>query len=219
MNIVVAEDSVLLREGLVFLLHDLGHSVVGSVGSANEFTDLIDSVDADLAIVDIRMPPTFTDDGLRAAIAARKKHPTLAVLVLSQYIEDSYALELLADGHGGIGYLIKDRVQDSVSFAKVVEEVGSGGRVIDPGAVHQLLRQQQASGALDQLTPRELEVLAHMARGKDNTEIAGDLFVTDRAVLKHVGSIFSKLQLRGDDGTHRRVRAVLTYLESTRQDS
>lgn len=214
MRIVVAEDSVLLREGLAFLLEDLGHAVVGSVGSANEFADLIESVDADLAIVDVRMPPTFTDDGLRAAIAARKRHPTLAVLIVSQYIEDSYALELLSDGRGGVGYLLKDRVQDSASFAKVVEEVGGGGRVIDPGAVHQLLRRQQAADALERLTPRELEVLAHMARGKDNAEIAGDLFITDRAVLKHVGSIFSKLQLRGDDGTHRRVAAVLAYLGS-----
>lgn len=218
MKIVIAEDSVLLREGLTFLLESVGHSVVGSVGSATEFTELMEDCDADLAVVDIRMPPTFTDDGLRAAIAARKTHPGLAVLVLSQYVEDSYALELLADGRGGIGYLLKDRVQDSTQFAKVVQEVGEGGRVIDPGAVHQLLRRRQSSGALAHLTPRELEVLSQMAQGLDNSEIAAALFVSDGAVLKHIGSIFSKLQLRGDDGMHRRVRAVLTYLDSTPRD-
>lgn len=213
MRVVIAEDSVLLRAGLERLLEDAAIDVVGSVGDGDELLRVVEAVEPDLAIVDVRMPPTFTDEGLRAAVAARTAQPGLAVLVLSQYVEDEYARELLALDPAGVGYLLKDRVADVADFLEAVRRVGDGGTALDPDVVAQLLGRHRGGAALDRLTPREREVLGLMAEGRSNRAIADALVVSGGAVEKHVGNIFAKLDLEPDEGDHRRVLAVLRYLE------
>ncbi|MCC6434453.1 MAG: response regulator transcription factor [Acidimicrobiales bacterium] len=214
MRIVIAEDAVLLRAGLVRLLEDAGHTVVGEV---NDGTGLLAAVDAhhpDVCVVDVRMPPTFTDEGVRAAIELRRRHPDIAVLVLSQYVEERYASELIAANPSGIGYLLKDRVADVADFMDAVERVAGGGTALDPEVVAQLLARRRRS-QLDALTAREAEVLALMAEGRSNAGIAASLVVSAGAVEKHVNNIFAKLGLSATATDHRRVLAVLTYLEGS----
>ena len=214
MRVVLAEDSVLLREGLVRLLEEAGHEVVAAVGDAPSLLAAVASHRPRVAVVDVRMPPTFTDDGLRAAVQARREQPELAVLVLSQYVEEAYAHDLLADGRGGVGYLLKDRVQDLDALSDALATVAGGGSVLDPEVVAQLLVRRRAADPVDTLTPREREVLGLMAEGRSNGAIAERLVVTDGAVEKHVSSIFSKLGLLPSEGDHRRVLAVLAYLRA-----
>ena len=212
MRVVVAEDSVLLREGIARLLEDAGIEVVGQAGTADELMLKVRSYKPDVAIVDIRMPPTQTDEGLRAAKEIRDKHPGTAVLVLSQYLEPAYALELLSENAEGVGYLLKDRVADVDAFVDAVKRVGEGGSALDPSVVSQLVGRQRRDDPLDQLTPREREVIELMAEGLSNNAIAERLVVTERAVEKHVTSIFGKLRLGADAEHHRRVLAVLAFL-------
>ena len=214
LRIVVAEDSLLLREGLVSLLERFGHVVVASVGDAPELLEAVDRLAAageipDFVITDVRMPPRHVDDGLRAALALRERFPTLPVLVLSQYIADVYARDLLRSPGGGVGYLLKDRVGRISDFLRSIDTIRAGGVMIDPEVVSNLMRRDD--GPLAQLTPREREVLSLMAEGLSNTDIAGRLVVSDAAVSKHIGNIFAKLGLSAEDG-HRRVRAVLAHL-------
>jgi DNA-binding NarL/FixJ family response regulator len=212
MRVVIADDSVLLREGVARLLEDAGFEIVGQAGSAEQLLLKVRSYSPQVAIVDIRMPPTHTDEGLRAAREIREKHPATAVLVLSQYVEPEYALELLADSAEGVGYLLKDRVADVSEFAAAVRRVGEGGSALDPAVVSQLVGRSRKDDPLARLTPREREVLELMAEGRSNQAIAERIFVTERAVEKHVTSIFGKLRLPTDAADHRRVLAVLTYL-------
>jgi len=214
MRVVLAEDSVLLREGVARILDEAGFEVVGQAGDADELLLKVRSYSPDVAIVDIRMPPTHTDEGLRAAQEIREKHPTCGVLVLSQYVEATYAMELLAESAEGVGYLLKDRVSDVNEFADAVRRVGEGGSALDPTIVSQLVGRRRRDDPIDQLTPREREVLGLMAEGRSNSGIAEQLVVTDRAVEKHVTSIFSKLRLPAASEDHRRVLAVLAYLRS-----
>jgi DNA-binding NarL/FixJ family response regulator len=213
-RVVVADDSVLLREGVVRILADAGFDVVGQAGTADELLLKVRSYDPDVAIVDIRMPPTHSDEGLRAAQEIREKHPGVGVLVLSQYIEPTYAMELLAESAEGVGYLLKDRISDVRDFAEAVRRVGDGGSALDPAIVSQLVGRRRGADPLDALTPREREVLGLMAEGRSNQGIAERLVVTERAVEKHVTSIFSKLRLPAAAEDHRRVLAVLAYLRS-----
>jgi DNA-binding NarL/FixJ family response regulator len=217
LRIVIAEDSVLLREGLVQLLARFGHEVVAAAGDADELVGAVAEHHPEIAIVDVRMPPSYTDEGLRAALELRRGQPGLPVLVLSQYIAHAYAAQLLESSpDGGVGYLLKDRVGKVTEFVDAVEQVAAGGTVIDPEVVRQLLARRH--DPLDRLTPREREVLGLMAQGRTNTAIARSLVVTDAAVHKHIGAIFAKLEIptAGDD--HRRVRAVLAYLHQTAPD-
>ena len=214
MRVVLAEDSVLLREGVARILDEAGFEVVGQAGNADELMLKVRSYTPDVAIVDIRMPPTHTDEGLRAAQEIREKHPTCGVLVLSQYVEATYAMELLAESAEGVGYLLKDRVSDVNEFADAVRRVGEGGSALDPTIVSQLVGRRRRDDPIDQLTPREREVLGLMAEGRSNHAIADALVVTERAVEKHVTSIFSKLSLPPTAEDHRRVLAVLTYLRA-----
>lgn len=211
MRVVIAEDNVLLQEGLGLLLSTAGFEVVAAVDGVDEFLAAVDRYLPDIALVDIRLPPTFRDEGLRAVRAARRDHPDLPVLVLSQYVERAYAVELLADGRGGVGYLLKDRVSRVDEFLDAVRRVAAGGTAIDPLVISQLVAGRRSS-LLDELSPREREVLALMAEGHSNATIAARLSVTERAVHKHIGNIFAKLDLPPDDGSHRRVTAVLAYL-------
>jgi DNA-binding NarL/FixJ family response regulator len=213
-RVVLAEDSVLLREGVARILGEAGFEVVGQAGNADELMLKVRSYSPDVAIVDIRMPPTHTDEGLRAAQEIREKHPTVGVLVLSQYVEPTYAMELLAESAEGVGYLLKDRVSDVNEFADAVRRVGEGGSALDPTIVSQLVGRRRRDDPIDQLTPREREVLGLMAEGRSNSGIAEQLVVTERAVEKHVTGIFSKLQLPAASEDHRRVLAVLAYLRS-----
>jgi DNA-binding NarL/FixJ family response regulator len=213
-RVVLAEDSVLLREGVARILDEAGFEVVGQAGNADELLLKVRSYSPDVAIVDIRMPPTHTDEGLRAAQEIREKHPTCGVLVLSQYVEATYAMELLAESAEGVGYLLKDRVSDVNEFADAVRRVGEGGSALDPTIVSQLVGRRRRDDPIDQLTPREREVLGLMAEGRSNSGIAEQLVVTNRAVEKHVTSIFSKLRLPAASEDHRRVLAVLAYLHS-----
>jgi DNA-binding NarL/FixJ family response regulator len=213
-RVVLAEDSVLLREGVARILDEAGFEVVGQAGNADELLLKVRSYSPDVAIVDIRMPPTHTDEGLRAAQEIREKHPTCGVLVLSQYVEATYAMELLAESAEGVGYLLKDRVSDVNEFADAVRRVGEGGSALDPTIVSQLVGRRRRDDPIDQLTPREREVLGLMAEGRSNSGIAEQLVVTERAVEKHVTSIFSKLRLPAASEDHRRVLAVLAYLRS-----
>jgi len=213
-RVVLAEDSVLLREGVARILDEAGFEVVGQAGNADELMLKVRSYSPDVAIVDIRMPPTHTDEGLRAAQEIRDKHPTCGVLVLSQYVEAAYAMELLAESAEGVGYLLKDRVSDVNEFADAVRRVGEGGSALDPTIVSQLVGRRRRDDPIDQLTPREREVLGLMAEGRSNSGIAEQLVVTNRAVEKHVTSIFSKLRLPAASEDHRRVLAVLAYLRS-----
>jgi DNA-binding NarL/FixJ family response regulator/class 3 adenylate cyclase len=214
MRVVVAEDSVLLREGIARLLEDAGVEVVGQAGTADELMLKVRSYKPDVAIVDIRMPPTQTDEGLRAAKEIREKHPETSVLVLSQYLEPAYALELLSESAEGVGYLLKDRVADIPEFVAAVKRVGEGGSALDPSVVSQLVGRRRQDDPIDQLTPREREVLELMAEGLSNIAIAERLVVTERAVEKHVTSIFGKLRLGADSEHHRRVLAVLAFLRA-----
>ncbi len=214
MRIVLAEDSVLLREGLVRLLAEAGHAVVAAVDHADALVPAVVEHQPDVAVVDVRMPPTFTDDGLRAAVAARAAVPGLGVLVLSQYVEESYARDLLADGRGGVGYLLKDRVQDLDSLEDALARVAGGGTALDPDVVAQLLVARRAADPLAALTAREREVLSLMAEGRSNGAIAEALVVSAGAVEKHVGNVFTKLDLPPSDSDHRRVLAVLTWLHA-----
>jgi len=213
-RVVLAEDSVRLREGVARILDEAGFEVVGQAGNADELLLKVRSYSPDVAIVDIRMPPTHTDEGLRAAQEIREKHPTCGVLVLSQYVEATYAMDLLAESAEGVGYLLKDRVSDVNEFADAVRRVGEGGSALDPTIVSQLVGRRRRDDPIDQLTPREREVLGLMAEGRSNSGIAEQLVVTDRAVEKHVTSIFSKLRLPAASEDHRRVLAVLAYLRS-----
>jgi DNA-binding NarL/FixJ family response regulator len=214
MRLVIAEDSVLLREGLARLLEDAGFEVVGQTGSAQDLMLKVRSYSPDVVIVDIRMPPTHTDEGLRAAQEIREAHPDVGVLVLSQYVEPGYAMELLAESAEGVGYLLKDRVSDVAEFAAAVRRVGEGGSALDPAIVSQLVGRRRREDPIDTLTARESEVLELMAEGRSNSGIAERLVVTERAVEKHVTSIFGKLRLPPASEDHRRVLAVLAFLRS-----
>ena len=213
MRVVLAEDNALLREGLVLLLTSAGHEVVAVAGTGPEVLPALLEHRPDAAVLDVRMPPGFRDEGLRAALEARERIPGLPVLVLSQYVEESYAAELLTGGANGLGYLLKDRVGRVDEFLDALERVAAGGTALDPEVVTELLARRKDS-PLDSLTPREREVLALMAEGHDNATIATSLVVTERAVHKHIGNVFLKLGLPPSDSGHRRVLAVLTYLNN-----
>ncbi|MEU0741279.1 response regulator transcription factor [Streptomyces sp. NPDC006134] len=215
MRVVIAEDNALLREGLVLLLTSSGHEVAAVAGTGPEILPALLEHRPDVAVLDVRMPPTFRDEGLRAALAARERIPGLPVLVLSQYVEESYAAELLSGGSSGLGYLLKDRVGRVDEFLDALERVAAGGTALDPEVVTELLTRRRDS-PLDSLTPREREVLKLMAEGHDNTTIAETLVVTERAVSKHIGNVFLKLGLPPSDSGHRRVLAVLRYLKDPR---
>jgi DNA-binding NarL/FixJ family response regulator len=214
MRVVLADDSILLREGVARILIDAGFDVVGQAGTADELLLKVRSYKPEVAIVDIRMPPTHTDAGLQAAREIRTKHPQTGVLVLSQYIEPGYALELLSESAEGVGYLLKDRVSDVAEFTAAVRRVAEGGSALDPTVVSQLVGRRRRDDPLADLTPREREVLSLMAEGRSNQGIAEALVVTERAVEKHVTSIFGKLRLPAAVEDHRRVLAVLTFLRS-----
>ncbi|GAA1031351.1 response regulator transcription factor [Virgisporangium ochraceum] len=211
---MIADDAVLLREGLVRLLVESGHDVVAAVGDGPSLVTSVLEHKPDVSIVDVRMPPSHTDEGLRAAVEARGKVPGTPVLVLSQYVEVSYADDLLADGKGGIGYLLKDRVSDVSDFLDGLSRVAGGGTVLDPEVVAQLFARRRRDDPLRSLTAREREVLGLMAEGRSNAAIARHLVVTEGAVEKHVRNIFTKLDLPPDDEQHRRVLAVLAYLKA-----
>jgi DNA-binding NarL/FixJ family response regulator len=213
-RVVLAEDSVLLREGIVRILEEAGIEVVGQAGDAEDLLRKVRAHKPDVAITDIRMPPSHTDEGLRAAHEIRGELPNIGVLVLSQYVEEGYALDLLADNAAGVGYLLKDRVGDVSAFIDAVRRVSEGGSALDPEVVSQLLGRKRRDDPLDDLTAREREVLGLMAEGRSNHAIAEALVVTERAVEKHVTSIFSKLDLANTPQDHRRVLAVLAYLRT-----
>ena len=212
MRVVIAEDLALLRDGLSRLLADGGFEVVAAVEDGSSLVRVAVTEKPDVAVVDVRLPPTFRDEGIRAAIEARRRVPELAVLVLSQYVEQTYAADLLADGRGGIGYLLKERVADTRDFVEAVRRVAEGGTALDPEVVRQLVARR---GPLAELTPREREVLGLMAEGRSNAGIAEALVITESAVEKHVGRIFEKLALPGAGSDHRRVLAVLAYLRES----
>jgi DNA-binding NarL/FixJ family response regulator len=212
MRIVIADDSVLLREGAVRLLDDAGFDVVGQAGDGEELLRKVRAHKPDVAVVDIRMPPTHVDEGLKAAKVIREELPGTGVLVLSQYVEERYAVELLANGADGVGYLLKDRIAEIDRFVDAVRRVGEGGSVLDPEVVAHMLGRRERDDPLESLTPREREVLALMAEGRTNRAIASELIVSERAVERHVTSIFGKLDLPAGQQDHRRVLAVLAYL-------
>jgi DNA-binding NarL/FixJ family response regulator len=212
--VIIADDAVLLREGLVRLLSEHGHEVVAAVGDGPSFVDVATTESPDVCIVDVRMPPSHTDEGLRAAVAVREARPGMPVLVLSQYVEVSYADDLLADRRGAVGYLLKDRVADVAAFLDALDRVAGGGTVLDPEVVAQLFVRRKAHDRLSTLTPREREVLGLMAEGRSNTAIARSLVVSEGAVEKHVRNIFTKLDLPPDDEINRRVLAVLAFLRN-----
>jgi len=216
LRVVIAEDAAVLRDGLVQLLTDRGFEIVAAVADADALRRAVTAAapPPDVAVVDIRMPPTHTDEGLRAAIDLRRDHPEMAVLVFSQYIETRYAAELLASRSDGIGYLLKDRVAHVSEFVDALTRVAAGGTALDPEVVTQLLGASRRADRLDVLTPREREVLALMAEGRSNTAIAATLVISSRAVEKHIANIFTKLDLPLSDTDHRRVLAVLRYLDS-----
>ena len=212
MRVVLAEDLFLLRDGLTRLLEAHGFEVVAAVDNGTDLLAAVEAEKPDAAIVDVRLPPTFTDEGLRAALEARRLSPGLAVLVLSQYVEQLYARELLAAGRGGTGYLLKDRVMDGSQFVDAVRRVATGGTAMDPEVIARLLAHNSADGAVAALTPREREVLSLMAEGRSNAAIAQQLVITERSVSKHTASIFTRLDLQPSDDDNRRVLAVLAYL-------
>jgi DNA-binding NarL/FixJ family response regulator len=214
MRIVIAEDSVLLQAGLIRFLSESGHEVVAAVADAVSLVDAIDEHRPDLAVVDVRMPPTMTDDGLRAALEVRGRWPEVAILVLSQYVEEQYATELISGDTGGIGYLLKDRIAEVAEFQDAVVRVGEGGTVLDPEVVAQILARSRRQDPLASLSPREREVLGLMGEGRSNSAIARELVVSDGAVEKHVSNIFTKLDLPPASNDHRRVLAVLRWLDS-----
>lgn len=215
MRVVVADDAVLIREGLVRLLEEFGCEVVATVGDGDALVEAVALHKPDVSVVDVRMPPSFTDEGLRAAVEARRRVPGAPILILSQYVEVSYADDLLADARGAVGYLLKDRVIDVDEFLEGLRRVASGGTVFDPQVVSQLMVRRRRDDPLAQLTPREREVLGLMAEGKSNPAIGRLLVISDGAVEKHIRSIFAKLGLYAEDSDqHRRVLAVLAYLRS-----
>ena len=210
---MIAEDAALLREGLRRLLEDEGHSVVAAVGDGEALLDAVRESQPDVAIIDVRMPPSFTDEGLRAALEIRRTYPNVATLVLSQYVEERYAVDLVADGASGVGYLLKDRVADVDEFLDSLSRVADGGTAIDPEVVAQLVGRRRSRDAMQRITSRELDVLGLMAEGRSNTVISETLGISLGAVEKHVGNIFAKLTLLPADEDHRRVLAVLAYLK------
>jgi DNA-binding NarL/FixJ family response regulator len=211
-RVIIAEDSVLLREGIARLLTDAGFEVVGRAGDGPGLLAAVEEQHPDVAIVDVRMPPGYRDEGLRAAIEARRRVPGCAVMVLSQYVEERYASDLLASSEGGIGYLLKDRVADVGDFVAAVRQVATGGTALDPEVVSQMFSRRRRNARLDSLTAREREVLALMAEGRSNSAIAERLVVSEGAVEKHASNIFAKLGLMPAESDHRRVLAVLAYL-------
>jgi DNA-binding NarL/FixJ family response regulator len=213
-RVVIAEDATMMREGLVRLLTDRGHQVTAAVADADALRAAVAAHAPDVAVVDIRMPPTHTDEGLRAALDLRRDHPDVGVLVFSQYVETRYATQLLADNPTGVGYLLKDRVADVADFADALTRVAGGGTALDPEVVGHLLRASRHSHGLAALTPRERQVLTLMAEGKSNAGIAAALVITASVVEKHVASIFAKLDLPPSDADNRRVLAVLRYLRT-----
>lgn len=214
MRILIVEDSVLLREGIARLLDDAGHEVVAALPDTHGLTDAVVDHSPDLAILDVRLPPTFTDEGIRAALTLRQSHPELAVLVLSQYVEERYATDLIASRAPGLGYLLKDRVADVAEFLESVLTVGGGGTVLDPEVVAQLLTRRRRDQRLTALTDRESQVLALMAEGRSNVAIAATLHLSAGSVEKHISSLLAKLDLPPGTDDNRRVLAVLTYLQS-----
>jgi DNA-binding NarL/FixJ family response regulator len=217
MRVVLAEDLYLLRDGLTLLLSANGFEIVAAVESGPELRAALRQPDIDVAVVDVRLPPTFTDEGLQEALAARRERPGLPVLILSQHVEQLYARELLADGSGAVGYLLKDRVFNAEQFVDAVRRVAGGGTAMDPEVIARLLASNERDEPLGGLTAREREVLALMAEGCSNAAISGGLFISEGAVGKHTASIFTKLGLAPSDDTNRRVLAVLTYLNGTRR--
>jgi DNA-binding NarL/FixJ family response regulator len=213
-RIVIGEDAVLLRAGLIQVLEEAGEDVLAAVGTAPDLVEAVGTHRPDLAVVDVRMPPDLTDDGLRAAIEIRGRWPATAILVFSQYVERAFAAELMATGTEGLGYLLKDRVADVGEFLDAVRRVGHGGTALDPEVVAQLLARTRHRHPVERLSPREREVLSLMAEGHSNQGIAKALVISDGAVEKHVGSVFSKLDLPPAESTNRRVLAVLRWLES-----
>jgi DNA-binding NarL/FixJ family response regulator len=213
-SVVVVEDLLLLRDGLIRLLSTNGLDVAAAVDSAPAFLEAVDAHTPDVAVVDVRLPPTFTDEGLRAAIEARRRRPGFPVLILSQYVEQLYARDLLSDGAGGVGYLLKDRVGDVSQFVDAVQRVAAGGTAMDPEVISQILARRSRVSPLAALTPREREVIALMAEGRTNVAIARSLVITTKAVSKYIARIFAKLDLPPSDDDHRRVLAVLAYLNS-----
>ncbi|MEV1018778.1 response regulator transcription factor [Streptomyces sp. NPDC050264] len=213
MRVVLAEDLFLLRDGLVRMLEAYDFEIAAAVESGPELTKALAELAPDIAVVDVRLPPSHTDEGLQCALAARRERPGLPVLVLSQHVEQLYARELLADGTGGVGYLLKDRVFDADQFIDAVRRVAAGGTAMDPQVIQQLLSRRAADAPLGGLTPRELEVLELMAQGRSNAAIAGQLVVTERAIAKHTSNIFAKLGLPVSDDDNRRVLAVIAYLD------
>jgi DNA-binding NarL/FixJ family response regulator len=211
-QVVIAEDAVMLREGLIRLLADEDIETVATAGDGPGLVRIVEECRPDLAIVDVRMPPSFTDEGLRAALEARKRVPGTPILVFSQYVEERYAADLIGDGAEGVGYLLKERVADLAEFIDAVRRVADGGTVIDAEVIAQLLGRRRRGDRLESLTPREREVLGLMAEGLSNAAVARRLYVTDGAVEKHISNIFLKLDLQHTDTTHRRVKAVLAYL-------
>jgi DNA-binding NarL/FixJ family response regulator len=212
-RIVIAEDSVLLREGLARLLADAGHEIVRRVDNGPDLIEAIADCRPDVSIVDVRMPPTFRDEGLRAAIEARQRLPGAAILIFSQYVEERYASELLETGAEGVGYLLKDRVADVKDFLTSLRQVAEGGTILDPEVIAQILARRRKDNRLTDLTGREREVLSLMAEGRSNSAIAGQLSIGDGTVEKHISNIFGKLGLDESSSQHRRVLAVLTYLQ------
>ncbi|MFD3588564.1 LuxR C-terminal-related transcriptional regulator [Streptomyces sp. NPDC058683] len=216
MRVVLAEDLFLLRDGLVRLLEAYDFEIAAAVETGPELTRALAELEPDVAVVDVRLPPTHTDEGLQCALTARRDRPGLPVLVLSQHVEQLYARELLADGSGGVGYLLKDRVFDAEQFVDAVRRVAAGGTAMDPQVIQQLLSRRSGDRPLEGLTPREQEVLELMAQGRSNAAIAGQLVVTERAIAKHTSNIFTKLGLEVSDDDNRRVLAVLAYLDRDR---
>ncbi|MEU6989098.1 response regulator transcription factor [Streptomyces sp. NPDC046465] len=216
MRVVLAEDLFLLRDGLVRMLEAFDFEIAAAVESGPELSKALDELQPDVAVVDVRLPPSHTDEGLQCALAARRARPGLPVLVLSQHVEQLYARELLADGNGGVGYLLKDRVFDAAQFIDAVRRVAGGGTAMDPQVIQQLLSRHSAEEPLGALTPREREVLELMAQGRSNAAIAAQLVVTERAIAKHTSNIFGKLDLAVSDDDNRRVLAVLAYLDQGR---
>jgi DNA-binding NarL/FixJ family response regulator len=214
MRVVLADDTMLLREGVALLLGQAGFEVVGQAGNAEEIVETVASTRPEAAIVDLRMPPTHTDEGIKAALAIRQQHPGTGVLVLSQHADVGLAMKLLADGADGIGYMLKDRVADLEDFADAIRRVAAGGSALDPTIVSQLLSKRREKGPLDELTGREREVLELMAEGRSNQGIAERLEISERGVQKHVTSILDKLGIPGGTDDHRRVLAVLTFLRA-----
>jgi DNA-binding NarL/FixJ family response regulator len=213
-RVVIAEDAVLLRQGLTLLLTSNGHEVVDAVADAEHLLRAVAEHRPDLAMVDVRMPPDHTDEGLRAALVIRRRHPGTAVLMLSQYVEERYAVDLLSGNVDGVGYLLKDRVGEVGEFLDALSRVGSGGTVLDPEVVRQILARTRRDAPLRRLSPREWEVLRLMAEGRSNAGVAEQLVITERSVEKHINSIFGKLRLPRTTGDNRRVVAVLRYLDS-----